>query len=47
MRDYVSGISVPDEIVTRLEDASNAKEEGVRIILEVVERAGLLPRPVL
>jgi len=74
MRDYVSGVSVPDEIVTRMEDATNAKEEGVRITLEIieqlkdipaihgvhimavgwedivpeiVEKAGLLPRPVL
>ena len=74
MRDYVSGVSVPDEIITRLEDAQNAKEEGLRLILEIieqlkeipgihgihimavgwedivpeiVERAGLLPRPVL
>ncbi len=74
MRDYVSGVSVPDEIVTRLEEAKSAKDEGVRIILEIieqlkeipgihgihimavgwedivpeiVEQAGLLPRPVL
>lgn len=74
MRDYVSGVSVPDEIVTRMEDAKSAKEEGVRIIIEIieqlkeipgvhgvhimavswedivpeiVEKAGLLPRPVL
>jgi len=74
MRDYVSGVSVPDEIVTRMEDATDAKEEGVRIVLEIieqlkeipaihgfhimavgwedivpeiVEKAGLLPRPVL
>jgi len=74
MRDYVSGVSVPDEILTRMEQAKNAKEEGVTIILEIieqlkeipgvhgihimavgwedivpeiVERAGLLPRPVL
>jgi len=74
MRDYVSGVSVPDEIVTRMEEARNAKEEGLRIALEVieqlkeipgihgihimavgwedavpgiVERAGLLPRPML
>lgn len=38
MRDNVSGVSVPDEIVTRLEDAKNAKEEGVRITLEIIER---------
>ena len=74
MRDYVSGVSVPDEIVTRMEEAKVAKEEGARIVLEIieqlkeipgihgihimavgwedivpeiVEQAGLLPRPVL
>ena len=74
MRDYVSGVSVPDEIIQRMEDAEEAKEEGVKIPLEIieqlkeipgihgihimavgwesivpeiVERAGLLPRPVL
>jgi len=74
MRDYVSGVSVPDEIVTKMKEAKSAKEEGARIILEIieqlkeipgvhgihimavawedivpeiVERAGLLPRPVL
>ena len=74
MRDYVAGVTVPDEIITRLEQAENAREEGVRIPLEIieqlkeipglhgihimavgwedivpeiVERAGLLPRPVL
>ena len=74
MRDYVSGISIPDELVTRLEEAENVKEEGLKIALEIfeqlkgipgvhgihimavgwedivteiVERAGLLPRPAL
>ena len=74
MRDYVSGISIPDEIFTRLEQAEVAKEEGLKISLEfieqlkeipgihgihimavgwedivsvIVERAGLLPRPIL
>lgn len=74
MRDYVAGVTVPDEIITRLEKAENTKEEGVRIPLEIieqlkdipgvhgihimavgweeivpeiVEKAGLLPRPVL
>jgi methylenetetrahydrofolate reductase (NADPH) len=74
MRDYVSGVSVPDDLVTRMEEAKSAKEEGVRIPLEIieqlkeipgvhgihimavgwedvvpeiVERAGLLPRPIL
>src|SRR4030065_590122 len=74
MRDNVLGVSVPDEIVTRLEDARDVKEEGVKITLEIieqlkeidgihgihimavaweaivpdiVERAGLLQRPIL
>ena len=74
MKDYVSGVSVPDEIIARMEQAEEAKVEGVRIPLEIieqlkempgvhgihimavgwesivpeiVERAGLLPRPVL
>jgi methylenetetrahydrofolate reductase (NADPH) len=74
MKDNVSGISVPNEIVTRMEEAKDAKEEGVKIALEIieqlkeidsihgihimavawedivpviVERAGLLPRPIL
>ncbi len=74
MRDNVSGISVPDEIVIRLENARDVKEEGQNICLEIIEelkdiggvhgihimavawedvvpsivqRAGLLPRPIL
>lgn len=38
MRDYVSGVYVPDEIVTRMEDAKEAKEEGVRMCLETIEQ---------
>jgi methylenetetrahydrofolate reductase (NADPH) len=38
MRDNVSGISVPSEIVSRLEDAKNVKEEGVNITLEIIEQ---------
>lgn len=74
MRDNVPGVSVPDEIVTRLEDAKDTREEGLKICLEIieqikdipgvhgihimavgweeivptiVERAGLLPRPLI
>jgi len=43
MRDYVPGVSVPDEVVTRMEKAENAKEEGVRIILEIVEQLKEIP----
>jgi methylenetetrahydrofolate reductase (NADPH) len=74
MRDYVSGVSIPDEIITRMEEAGDAKREGLAIAIEVieqlkeipgvhgihvmavgwedavpeiVERTGLLPRPML
>jgi len=43
MRDYVSGVSVPDEIVTRMEEAKSAKEEGLRIALEVIEQLKEIP----
>jgi len=38
MRDYVSGVCLPDEIITRLEGAKSAKEEGVKICLETIEQ---------
>jgi len=74
MRDKVPGVSVPDEIVTRMENGKDAREEGLKICLEIidqikdipgvhgihimavgwedivptiVERAGLLPRPLM
>jgi 5,10-methylenetetrahydrofolate reductase len=74
MRDYVAGISLPTELVTRMEEAKNAKEEGMKIAIEIIEqvkgipgvhgihimavgweeivpeiieKAGLLPRPIL
>ena len=43
MRDYVSGVSVPDEIVTRMEEAKSAKEEGARIAIEVIEQIKEMP----
>lgn len=74
MQRFVSGVDVPDEIIQRLKDAENTKEEGLNIAIEtirrvkeiegvagvhimaimweekvpeIVERAGLLPRPVV
>lgn len=38
MRDYVAGVYVPDELVTKMEDAPDAKEEGVKICLEIIEQ---------
>jgi methylenetetrahydrofolate reductase (NADPH) len=43
MRDYVSGVSVPDEIVTRMEESKSAKEEGVKIVLEIIEQIKEIP----
>jgi 5,10-methylenetetrahydrofolate reductase len=38
MRDNVSGISVPDEIVTRMEAAKDVRAEGVKIALEIIDQ---------
>ena len=43
MRDYVSGVSVPDSVVARMEQAVNAKEEGARIALEIIEQLKEIP----
>ncbi len=43
MRDYVPGVTVPDEIVTRMEKSEAPKEEGVRIILEIIEQLKDMP----
>jgi methylenetetrahydrofolate reductase (NADPH) len=43
MRDYVPGVNVPDEIVTRMEQSGAPKEEGVRIILEIIEQLKDMP----
>ncbi|MGA1840136.1 MAG: methylenetetrahydrofolate reductase [bacterium] len=38
MRDYVSGVSIPDRVLSRMEDAKNAKEEGLNIVIEIIEQ---------
>jgi len=38
MRDYVSGVSVPDEIVTRMENAKKPKREGMKICVEIIDQ---------
>jgi len=43
MKDYVSGIYVPDEIITRMQQAERPKEEGVRIGLEVIDQLKEVP----
>lgn len=74
MRNNVSGLSVPEELVDRMADAKDAREEGVNTCLEIieqikeidgvhgihimavawedivptiVEKAGLMPRPII
>ena len=43
MRDYVSGVSVPDMVVKRLEQAGDVKEEGLKISLEIIEQIMEIP----
>jgi methylenetetrahydrofolate reductase (NADPH) len=38
MMNNVSGLSVPKELVDRMGDAKDAKEEGVKICLETIEQ---------
>lgn len=38
MRDYVPGVFVPDDMVARLENAEDAKQEGLYITLELIEK---------
>lgn len=43
MRDYVPGVYVPDDLVTRMEKTTEAKEEGVKIILDIIEQLKEIP----
>lgn len=43
MQKYVSGLSVPDEIIKRMEQAKDAKEEGVKICVETIEQLRDIP----
>jgi len=43
MRDNVPGVSVLDEIVTRMEDAKDTREEGLDICLEIIEQIKDIP----
>jgi 5,10-methylenetetrahydrofolate reductase len=38
MREHLPGVVVPDEVITRLEDAADPADEGVRLTVEIVER---------
>ncbi|MGD9116235.1 MAG: methylenetetrahydrofolate reductase [Dehalococcoidia bacterium] len=43
MRDYVSGVTVPDAVVKRMEQAEDAKTEGKKIAVEIIERLKEIP----
>ncbi len=43
MRDYVSGMAMPDALVKRMEKAANAKDEGVAIALEIIDQLKEIP----
>ncbi len=43
MRDNVPGVIVPEEIVTRMEKAEKGKEEGLKIVLEIIEQLKKIP----
>jgi len=38
MKSEVAGMSIPDELITRMESADDPKEEGVKIAVEMIER---------
>jgi len=38
MRDYVAGVYVPDKLVSRMEDAKDTKQEGVNIMIEIIDQ---------
>jgi len=43
MKNYVSGVEIPDWMITRLEGATDVREEGIKIILEIIEEVKLIP----
>jgi len=43
MRDYVAGVEVPNELVARMKEAQDAKEEGLKICLETIEQLKEMP----
>ena len=38
MKSEVAGMSIPDELITRMESAEDPKEEGVKIAVEMIEK---------
>ena len=38
MKNEVTGMNIPDELIKRMDSAQDPKEEGVKICLEMIER---------
>jgi methylenetetrahydrofolate reductase (NADPH) len=38
MKNNVAGMSIPDELITRMESAEDKKEEGVKVCVEMIEQ---------
>ncbi len=43
MKHFVPGLDVPDEILKRLKDAKDAREEGIKIAVEIIEACREIP----
>jgi methylenetetrahydrofolate reductase (NADPH) len=43
MKTGVAGISIPDSLITRLEQSKNVKDEAVKIALEIIQQVKELP----
>lgn len=43
MMNQVPGVKIPEQIITRLENAQDPKEEGVQIALEIIDQLKSLP----
>ncbi|WP_457755958.1 acetyl-CoA decarbonylase/synthase complex subunit delta [Thermodesulfatator indicus] len=43
MKYFVPGLDVPDEILSRLKDAKDKKEEGIKIVVEIIEQVREIP----
>jgi 5,10-methylenetetrahydrofolate reductase len=43
MRDKVWGVTVPDHLITRMEQASDEGEEGMEICVEVIQALREIP----
>ncbi len=43
MKEYVSGIRMPDEVLKRMENAPNTKDEGIKIAVEQIEQLKEIP----